>query len=161
MTAVNLAEKISLWNPVHFFSLGFGSGLFPRAPGTFGTLAAIPLVLALSLVSWPMYAAIVVISGVVGIWMCAYTSKAMKVPDHPSIVWDEIVGFAIAMFMLPMDAITIVLAFIIFRFLDIVKPGPIGWCDIRLSGGLGIMLDDVLAGIATALILHGGYWLIG
>src|SRR5690606_30675324 len=153
--------KISLWHPIHFLSLGFGSGLIPKAPGTFGTLAAIPLVWLLTwLPSWQWYAAVVVIAALIGIWMCHYTARAMGVHDHPAIVWDEIVGFAVAMFLVPMEPLWLVLGFLIFRFFDIKKPGPIGWCDVRLHGGLGIMVDDIIAGIATALCLHGLLWLL-
>ncbi|MBY6064939.1 phosphatidylglycerophosphatase A [Pseudidiomarina sediminum] len=149
-----------LAHPVHFFSLGFGSGLAPKAPGTFGTLAAVPLAIALHLLLAPWaYVAVAAVAGMVGIWLCRVTADALKVHDHPAIVWDEVAGYLLALSFLPLNWVTVVGAFALFRFFDIVKPGPIGWCDRRLEGGLGIMADDLLAGVASALVLHLGYFL--
>lgn len=152
-----LANKLSLANPIHLISLGFGSGLAPKAPGTFGTLAAIPLLLLVGLLqfNWWQQLILLVVMTLVGIACCAYSAKAMGVHDHPAIVWDEIVGYFIAMYALPHQWPWLLAAFVLFRILDISKPGPVGWCDRQLHGGSGIMLDDVVAGILTALILHG------
>lgn len=149
-----------LSNPLHLLSLGFGSGLAPKAPGTFGTLAAIPLCWLLQLAGWPVYGMVTVLACVVGIWLCGYTARAMGEDDHPAIVWDEIAGFLIAMFAVPFTWYNVLIAFALFRFFDVVKPGPIGWCDRNLHGGSGIMADDILAGLASALLLHGGYAVI-
>ncbi len=149
-----------LKHPVYFLGLGFGSGLAPKAPGTFGTLAAIPLVWLMQQVSMPIYAVLTVIAILAGFWICAKTAAAMGEHDHPAIVWDEIAGFMIAMIALPFTWLNVLLAFGLFRFFDIYKPGPIGWCDRKLTGGAGIMMDDVLAGVASAAVIHLGYWLL-
>ncbi|MGQ4276954.1 phosphatidylglycerophosphatase A family protein [Pseudidiomarina sp. E22-M8] len=146
-----------LAHPVHFFSLGFGSGLAPKAPGTFGTLAAVPIVWLLQDLNPWFYLATAVVVSLVGIAMCRVTASALGVHDHPAIVLDEIAGYLLAMSFLPVTWLNLLLAFLLFRFFDIVKPGPIGWCDRRLQGGLGIMADDILAGIVSALLLHLGY----
>lgn len=151
---------LSLFNPIHLLALGFGSGLSPKAPGTMGTLVAVPLVWLLAQTSVSIYLAVTVAAAVVGIWICAYTATAMGEHDHPAIVWDEIAGYAIAMAWLPPTVLNLALAFVLFRLFDILKPGPIGWCDKRLHGGLGIMADDILAGIAAGALIHAGYWLL-
>jgi len=145
-----------LQRPVQFLALGFGSGLAPKAPGTFGTLAAVPcFLLMLTLPSWA-YSVIVVVSLLVGIYFCQSVADDFGVHDHPAIVWDEFVGLWIT--LLPLVYIGfewhwLVLGFILFRFFDIVKPWPIGWVDRYVHGGVGIMIDDVLAGIGAALCL--------
>ncbi|CAB0151575.1 Phosphatidylglycerophosphatase A [Pseudidiomarina piscicola] len=146
-----------LLHPVHFLSLGFGSGLAPKAPGTFGTLAAIPIVLLLQDVSPWLYLLIAGLVSGAGIVLCRMTADALGVHDHPAIVLDEIAGYLLAMSLLPATLLNLSLAFVLFRFFDIVKPGPIGWCDKHLHGGLGIMADDILAGIVSAGLLHLGY----
>jgi len=135
-----------LKNPLHFISVGFGSGLMPKAPGTFGTLAAIPLYFAVSDLSLWSYLLITTLITLVGIYLCAYTSKALGVHDHGGIVIDEIAGYLITMIAVPFGGIWIIAGFVLFRFFDILKPWPISWIDKRVHGGLGIMLDDVLAG---------------
>lgn len=146
-----------LRHPVHCLALGFGSGLAPKAPGTFGTLAAIPLVwLAQHSGSWG-YLVLTLVAVVAGIGICGYTAKAMGEHDSPAIVWDEIAGYMVAFIGLPWSWHNLLLAFLLFRLLDITKPGPIGWCDRKLHGGLGIMADDVVAGVATGLIIQLGY----
>ncbi|MEX1221082.1 MAG: phosphatidylglycerophosphatase A [Idiomarina sp.] len=154
------AQQLSLLNPIHLLALGFGSGLSPKAPGTMGTLVAIPLVWLLAQLPLAIYLSVTVVAAVVGIWICAYTAKAMGEHDHPAIVWDEIAGYAIAMTLLPPTFLNLALAFVLFRLFDILKPGPIGWCDKHLHGGLGIMADDVLAGITACVLIHAGYWLV-
>lgn len=146
---------LTLLNPIHFLALGFGSGLAPKAPGTVGTLAAIPVVGLLSLAPSYLYVAFLVLATGLGIWICRKTADVMGVHDHPAIVWDEVVGYAFAMLLLPFEWPYIIAAFVLFRFFDIVKPGPIGWADKTLHGGSGIMVDDVLAGIASSACIHG------
>ena len=146
-----------LINPINFLSLGFGSGLFPKAPGTFGTLAAIPVYLLLSQFEFSVYLLITFLMFIVGIFICGYTSKKLGVADHPAIVWDEIVGYLITMTMIPVEWVWILSGFLLFRLFDIVKPWPISVLDRRVKGGTGIMLDDVLAGIFAGLVLHFGY----
>jgi phosphatidylglycerophosphatase A len=140
-----------LGDPRHLLSLGFGSGLSPWAPGTAGTLIAIPMYWFASNLAISGYLTIVVLATLVGFFLCGYTALVLGVHDHPAIVWDEVVGYFITMIAAPPGWVWIVWGFVLFRLFDILKPWPIGWLDRRLKGGVGIMLDDVLAG-AFALI---------
>jgi phosphatidylglycerophosphatase A len=150
----------SVWrNPVHFLAFGLGSGAVPKAPGTFGTLAAVPLWYLLAQTALPVYLALILIAFVIGIWLCGRTSRDLGVHDHGGIVWDEFVGYWITMIAVPVDWIWALLGFILFRLFDILKPWPIGPVDRRVHGGLGIMLDDVLAGVMAAVVLQGLIWL--
>lgn len=143
-----------LRNPVHLFSFGFGSGYIPVAPGTFGTLVAIPFFLLLSQVGTVNYVVIVGVMFFSGVWMCNYTSQALGVHDHKAIVWDEVVGYLITMLMAPPTLLAICTGFALFRLFDIWKPWPINLLDKNVHGGLGIMLDDVLAGVYALIVLH-------
>ncbi|MDH5445761.1 MAG: phosphatidylglycerophosphatase A [Gammaproteobacteria bacterium] len=152
-SAKRLPVKLLL-NPAHFLSFGFGSGYMPFAPGTFGTLAAIPVFLLLSQFSISTYVLISLGMALLGIVLCSYTSQALGVHDHSGIVWDEIVGYLITMFMVPATLMNIAIGFALFRLFDIWKPWPIRQLDKNIHGGLGIMLDDVIAGIFAAIILQ-------
>jgi len=143
-----------LANPWHFFALGFGSGLVPVAPGTVGTLMAVPLYLLLIQLSPGAYLLFLLLAFVLGIALCGMTARQLGVHDHPGIVWDEFVGFWLTMFMAPTGWLWIVLGFVLFRLFDILKPWPIRLIDRRVAGGLGIMLDDVLAGIYGLIVLQ-------
>lgn len=143
-----------LLNPAHCLSLGFGSGLAPKMPGTLGTLVGVLLFVLLPQMDWKIYLAITVVAFVAGILLCDYTAKALNVHDHPAIVWDEIVGYFITMFMVPRDWMWIVIGFILFRIFDILKPWPISIADKKVPGGLGIMLDDVIAAIFSLIIIQ-------
>ena len=133
-------------HPAHFFSLGFGSGLVPKGPGTAGTLAGFPLYWILAhRMSEPQFLLLLVMAFLVGIWMCGKTGRALGAEDHGSIVWDEIVAFMLVLFFTPEGIYWQILAFILFRFFDIVKPQPIKHFDQNLHGGLGVMFDDLLA----------------
>ena len=147
-------ENFRITNPIHFLALGFGSGLLPKAPGTYGTLAAIPLYLLLAPTSMSTYLIIVMIMSVAGIYICGKAAKDAGVHDHGAIVWDEIVGFLITMFMVPLSWQSIVVGFILFRIFDIFKPWPISYIDKNLHGGLGIMVDDIIAGLAALFCMH-------
>tara|TARA_R110000822_G_scaffold47164_1_gene125298 strand:- start:39 stop:509 length:471 start_codon:yes stop_codon:yes gene_type:complete len=138
-----------LLNPVHFLALGFGSGLAPKAPGTFGTLAAVPLFLLLAPLSSPLYLLLLIVMSVTGIYICGKAAEDAGVPDHGAIVWDEFVGFLITMFLIPISWQSILVGFLLFRLFDIFKPWPISYLDKNCHGGLGIMLDDIVAGIAA------------
>jgi phosphatidylglycerophosphatase A len=145
----------AIWrNPVHLLAFGFGSGLSPKAPGTAGTVVAMLIYLALPAMSPLLYALLILLSFVLGIWLCGKTATDLGVHDHGGIVWDEFVGYWITMFMAPSGLFWAVLGFVLFRILDIFKPWPIKWADKQLKGGLGIMLDDVLAGIMAALCIQ-------
>lgn len=137
-----------LLNPGHFLSLGFGSGLIKPAPGTWGTLAALPIWwFFLADLNPATYAVIVFVSFFLGVFLCGYTAKALGTHDHGSIVWDEFVGVWIALALLPKTVLALLLAFALFRLFDIWKPYPIKLLDKHVHGGFGIMIDDVLAGV--------------
>ena len=143
-----------LLNPVHFIALGFGSGLTPKIPGTAGTLAGVLIFILMPDTSWMTYLLIVVCGFLFGIFCCGYTAKILNVHDHYSIVWDEIIGYMITMFMVPKEWIWILVGFILFRIFDILKPWPISFIDRRIEGGLGIMLDDVIAALFSLAIIQ-------
>ncbi|MGX5915074.1 phosphatidylglycerophosphatase A family protein [Aliidiomarina sp. Khilg15.8] len=143
-----------LKNPVYCLGLGFGSGLAPKAPGTMGTVAAIPIVVLVALLGDVTFAVLTAVACVVGIYICGATAKAMGEHDHPAIVWDEIAGYMVAMLAVPVNWQTLLVAFLLFRVFDVLKPWPISWLDKRVHGGLGIMIDDVIAGLATLVIMH-------
>jgi phosphatidylglycerophosphatase A len=142
-----------LKKPIHLLAFGFGSGLAPKAPGTFGTLLAVLLYLPLSVLPLWAYAAVVIVASIAGVWLCDRTAKDLGVHDHPGIVWDEFTGFWLTMFAVPASWEWILAGFILFRIFDIWKPWPISWCDKQVEGGLGIMVDDLLAGLFSWLIL--------
>jgi phosphatidylglycerophosphatase A len=141
-------------HPVQFLAFGFGSGLSPRAPGTAGTLLAIPLYLLFAQWSLLEYTAVVLAAALLGVWICGEASRQLDVHDHPGIVWDEFVGFWITMWALPPDWIWVLAGFVVFRLYDIVKPWPVSVLDRKVGGGFGIMVDDVLAGVMACVTLH-------
>ncbi len=149
---------VSLKNPVHFLALGCGLGLAPKAPGTFGTLAALPLFYLLQNLALSHYLLVVVVLFVLGIYLCDRTARDMGEHDHPAIVWDEVVGMLITMAALPAGWIWWVVAFVAFRLFDIVKPWPIRLLDKHVHGGFGIMIDDVLAGLFALAVVQGCAW---
>ncbi len=145
----------SVWkNPIHFLAFGLGSGAAPKAPGTFGTLAAIPLFLLLQPLALHWYLLVLVVTFVVGIYLCGKTSEDMGVHDHSGIVWDEFVGYWVTMFAAPAGWLWIVIGFVLFRIFDIAKPWPISWADKKVHGGFGIMLDDLLAGLMALAVMQ-------
>ena len=145
---VNFRELIK--RPVCFLGLGFGSGLAPKAPGTFGTIAAIPICLLMQNLSLVTYLVLTVIAFIVGIWICQKSADWLGKEDPSAVVWDEIVGYLVTMIAAPQGWQWVVLGFVLFRFFDILKPWPISIADKELHGGFGIMLDDVIAGIFAA-----------
>lgn len=150
-----------LKHPVHFLAFGFGSGAITRAPGTWGSLAAIPFWYLLALLPLSAYWAAVLIAFIVGIWLCGRTAADLKVHDHGGIVWDEFVGMWIVLGFFPGTIYGVLVCFLLFRLFDIWKPWPIGWLDRILPGGLGIMADDVVAGLmALAAVLALDYSLL-
>jgi phosphatidylglycerophosphatase A len=141
--------------PHHWLAYGFGSGLLPGAPGTFGTLAAIPLYLFLRPLPLVWYLAVLVLMFVpIGIWACGKTARELRAHDPSVIVWDEISGFLLAMTAAPSGWLWILAGFVLFRFFDILKPWPIRVLDQKVPGGLGIMLDDLAAGAMALVILQ-------
>ncbi|MDR9435691.1 MAG: phosphatidylglycerophosphatase A [Thiohalophilus sp.] len=150
-----------LMNPVHLLSLGFGSGLIPKAPGTAGTLVAIPIYLLMVGLSPIAYLLITLFLLYIGIHLCQATAQRLGVHDHPAIVWDEIVGYLLTMVAVPFEIIWIVAGFALFRLFDVWKPWPIGLLDRRVSGGIGIMLDDLLAAVYASVVLQLVIYLTG
>ena len=155
------SNKAILANPIHLLAFGFGAGLSPKAPGTVGTVVAVLIYLVLPSMQPVIYAGLILLSFVFGIWICGKTSEDLGVHDHGGIVWDEFVGYWVTMFMAPSGLFWVLLGFVLFRLLDIFKPWPIKWADKELAGGLGIMLDDVLAGIMAALCMQALVVLLG
>lgn len=140
-------------SPTLLLAFGFGSGLAPKAPGTFGTLAAIPVWLLLCQLPISIYWAVVVISALVGIYICGRASTKLAEHDHSGIVWDEFVGLWIALAFIEPKLNSIIIGFVLFRFFDVIKPWPISWLDKRVGAGIGIMVDDIVAGFFTAIVI--------
>lgn len=148
--------QFKLSNPVHFFALGFGSGLLKPAPGTWGTLASIPVyfgLLAILPIGLTSYLLMLLATFLVGVYLCSQTAQDVGVHDHSAIVWDEFVGFFVTMTLVSASWQNVLIGFVLFRFFDILKPWPIKLLDKHVHGGFGIMIDDVLAGVFAALIL--------
>lgn len=148
-------------DPIYFIGFGFGSGLLPKAPGTWGTLITIPLVMMLSYA--PIYVYILLTIGllIVGAMVSEKISKEIGIHDFGGVNVDEVVGFLIVMLPFPCHWSYLLLGFVLFRFFDIIKPFPIGWVDKHIHGGWGMMLDDVVASImcivTMMVIQHGGF----
>jgi phosphatidylglycerophosphatase A len=135
----------------------FGLGLLPKAPGTWGSLAALPL--GYAVIAWAnleLFCIITALMFVIGIWASSITSNEIGATDPSEIVIDEVVGQWIVLIIIPHNIILYFFAFILFRFFDIVKPWPISWADKKIKGGWGIMIDDVLAAIFAGIILWLG-----
>ena len=147
-------------NPIHLLAFGLGSGAMPKAPGTFGTIAAIPLYLLLMHLTPWSYLLVVAAMFLLGVWLCDRTARDLGVHDHAGIVWDEWVGFLVTLWLVPTGFGWIFLGFLLFRLFDILKPWPINWLDRHVGGGLGIMLDDLLAGIFGFTILQAAVYLL-
>lgn len=154
-TTAKIDLRYLLANPIHFLAFGFGFGLAPRAPGTVGTLPALPFYLWIQ--DWPLrwYVLLVLMLFLIGIWICQVAAKDLGIKDPSIVVWDEFVGFLVTMTAAPSGGGWLLGGFILFRLFDIWKPWPIRVLDRRVPGGLGIMLDDVLAGVFAALVLAG------
>ena len=147
--------RVLLSHPAGWIATGFGSGLSPRAPGTVGSFAAlIPWWLWLRDLPTPYYAVVLAVGMAVGIWASNWVINRTRIADPGFVVWDEFIGLWIALFLLPTGWPWIAAAFALFRLLDIWKPWPVGWADRKIHGGLGVMLDDVLAGILAFAVLR-------
>ena len=153
----NSATPFNLQNPIHLLAVGFGSGLLKPAPGTWGSMVGALMVYAtnhfVATQSW-LFVVVALIVSVVGITICGRTANDIGVHDHGSIVWDEIAGMYVVMAFVPLSAFTLLLGFGLFRLFDIVKPWPIIWLDQHVDGGLGIMLDDIVAGVLAGVLLY-------
>lgn len=160
--------RLILTTPEHVIAFGFGAGLAPFAPGTFGTIVGVPFFLVLMWLPPLWYVVAITALFVLGCWACDRSAKLLGVHDYGGIVFDEIVGFLVTCFpLLPGLHLRhgylwhwLVAAFVLFRFFDILKPPPIRKVDASVGGGFGIMIDDVLAGGYAALLLAIATWLV-
>lgn len=153
-------NKPDLRDPLQLLAFGFGSGLAPRAPGTFGSLVALLLFPLLAQLTLTAFCIMLVVAVVAGVFICAHAAKALGVHDDGRIVWDEFAGQWLALLpLVPVlqwdgrQLLWLVAGFALFRLFDVAKPWPIGYLDRKVHGGLGIMLDDLLAGAAAAVVL--------
>ena len=155
----SIARQV-LTDPVHILAFGFGTGLAPVAPGTVGSLLGVAL--AWLTLDFPLAASIGVAIAlfVAGIWICGASARKLGVHDHGGIVWDEICGMYVTLLVAPPELTAWILGFGLFRAFDIVKPWPIRDLDHRLGGGLGIMLDDLVAALYAALLLAFYGWIM-
>jgi phosphatidylglycerophosphatase A len=160
MTTSPAPEGRPNWrNPRHLLAYGLGSGAAPVAPGTFGTLAAIPLALLLQPLEPAPYLALVILLFLLGIPICGRTAQDLGLHDPGGIVFDEWVGLLLTLWLAPPGWPWLLAGFLLFRLFDIWKPWPIRWLDRRVGGGLGIMLDDLLAGLFAFVFLQLGVYL--
>ena len=143
-----------------FIATGAGSGYLPKAPGTWGTLVGLLLWWPLAGLSLTAYLATVAVLCIVGVASAGAAEKILDRGDPGVVVIDEIVGVLIALAAVPLHPVAALAGFALFRLFDIAKPFPVGWVDRHLHGGLGIMLDDVAAGLYALLVLHLGLWLL-
>ena len=143
-----------------FLATGFGVGYCPKIPGTVGTLLGAVLYFGLSTHPWSLYVLTLGIMLVAGVWLCEQAAESFGDPDPKEVVWDEMTGYLIAMAAAPRSLAWAAAGFVLFRLFDIIKPGPVGWADRRFGGGVGIMLDDLLAGILTLFVLGVAEWVL-
>ena len=153
-------RQVALGSPAGFFAFGFGSGLAPAAPGTFGTLAAIPFAILLKLLPAAVFWPLLIAAFVVGVWICRVTSERLGQHDPGGIVWDEMVAYWLTVAFVPLHWGWLAAAFVLFRLFDILKPWPIKRVEKRFGGGLGIMLDDIVAAIYAMLLLQAAALLL-
>ena len=151
--------RFALWKyPVHFLAYGFGTGLMPIMPGTFGSLVGVAFFWFMAPLAPLSYAGIVTGLAIAGVFICGQTARDLGAVDPGFIVWDEIVGLLVAIYLMPRDWRWMVNGFILFRLFDVWKPYPIRAVEENLGGGLGIVMDDVLAGLYTLAILQLVRW---
>lgn len=160
MSQAELQHKV-FHDPRYFIAFGCGSGLLPWMPGTWGTLLAVPLYLLLAGLNVWVYLAVVIVFAALAAWLSDVLSKEMGTHDDPGMNIDEFVGYLVTMILAPHSWIAVLLGFALFRLFDIWKPWPIGWVDKNVTGGVGMILDDVLAGIAAAIFLRLIWLMVG
>lgn len=144
-------------DPWCWIAFGFGTGLSPYAPGTLGAVLGIFLAWALKFTNMPVYGLVTGGIMLAGVAITGHASRRLEAHDPPGINLDEVAGQLVAAAMVPREWFWLVLAFVLFRVLDILKPWPICWIDRRLGGGLGIMADDIAAGLLAGVVLWGMY----
>ena len=145
--------RFVLRHPAHFIAFGFGAGLAPVAPGTWGTLLALPLYwLIAPLLDATEFLLLLAVLFAIGIWACGATGRAIGVPDHGGMVWDETVAFLLVLFFVPATLFWQAAAFLVFRLFDILKPPPIRYYERTFKNGFGVMLDDLVAAFYTLII---------
>lgn len=145
----------TIWtNPIHFIACAFGFGALPWMPGTWATLASIPIVLALKQGPEWLYLAIVLGMLLLGIYVCGVTNRDFGTEDHPACAWDEMAAFPLVMIAIPLTWYYLLIGIALFRLFDIWKPWPIRWFDRHIHGGLGVMLDDVIAALVSGITLY-------
>ncbi len=155
MADYQLLRKLNLKNPWHLLAVGLGSGLSPKAPGTCGSFLAMFFCMALLMAPWYVTPLVAIVVFFIGVKACNEAEKAMGIHDHGGLVIDEFVGMFISIIAFPQGAWYLaILAFALFRFFDILKPFPVSYADRNIKGGLGVMVDDVLAGIYALLSGH-------
>jgi phosphatidylglycerophosphatase A len=141
-------------HPAHFLALGFGAGLSPVAPGTFGTLVALPLAALLRTFTSDIgFLIAIAVAFVVGVWAAQRTGRDLGVSDHGAIVWDEVVAFLLMLYFIGPGPVREAFAFLLFRFFDIVKPPPARMIDRDWHHGFGVMADDIVAALYALLVL--------
>ena len=155
----NLARTV-LTDPVNFLAFGFGTGLAPFAPGTVGSLPGVLLFWLTLDLGLYVQLGIAFSLALLGVWICGESARRIGVHDHGGIVWDEISGMYLTLLAAPFTLSGWLIAFALFRLMDIVKPWPIRDLDHRLGGGLGIMLDDLVAALYAAVVLGLYRWLM-
>jgi phosphatidylglycerophosphatase A len=162
MTTSRPDLKFLVAHPAHLIALGFGSGLAPKAPGTVGTLLGWPLfwLIVAAAPDLPNQLVLLMASFLLGIWACGRSGRALGVADHGGMVWDEIVAFALVLLFTPAGVVWAGIAFLLFRFFDIIKPWPIRLADRRLKNGFGVMFDDLLAAGYALAVIKGLQWLV-
>lgn len=144
----------TLRDPIMCLALGFGAGLWRKGPGTLGSLVGVALFIPFIDASMMVKVVVITSGSLLGIYICEYAAKELKVADPGCVVWDEVVGVWIALLFVPFSLAWIAFAFLCFRFLDIAKPPPISWADRHVKGGIGIMVDDLMAGGITACVIY-------
>ena len=146
-------SRVALGSPAGLLAFGFGAGLSPYAPGTMGTLVAIPFVFGLKSLDQPVFWLVLSALFLLGVGICGTVSRRLGVHDHGGIVWDEMVGYWLSVAFVPLEWGWLLAAFLLFRLFDILKPWPIRQLDQKVSGGFGIMLDDAVAALFTVAVL--------
>lgn len=156
-----MSRRALLRHPAGWIAAGFGAGLAPRAPGTVGTAVALLPWLALrELPLWP-YLGALLLAFALGVWASNWVIRSTQVQDPQVVVWDEFVGVWIALLAAPRGWLWVLAGFALFRLFDIWKPGPVRWADTHVKGGVGVMLDDALAGVLACLALQALAWALG